>query len=71
MIMAKEAADSLVSYNVNRYAFVFADKEYDEALENTLLEIVGEDEMETGLELRCKQTEYKLNKMMLSLVNNV
>lgn len=71
MIMAKEAADSLVSYNVNRYAFVFADKEYDEALENALFEIVGEDEMETGLEMRAKQTDYKLNKTMFQLVNSV
>lgn len=71
MIMAKEAADSLVSYNVNRYAFVFADKEYDEALENALFEIVGEDEMESGLEMRAKQTDYNLNKTMLQLVNSV
>lgn len=71
MIMAKEAADSLVSYNVNRYGFVFADKDYDEELENALLEIIEADGMEGRLEIRSKEADYKLNKMMLQITNSV
>lgn len=71
IIMAKEAADRLVSYNGNRYAYIFADKNYDEELEQALMEITETDDRAERLELRSWEADYRLNKMMLSMVNNV
>ena len=71
IIMAKEAADRLVSYNGNRYAYVFADKNYDEELEQALMAITETDDRAESLELQSWEADYRLNKMMLSMVNNV
>ena len=56
LIMAKEAADSLSSYNVNRYYSVIADKNYDVRLEQEINELIASSQL---LELETWQEEYE------------
>lgn len=69
LLMAKEAADSLCTHNVNRYLYVYADKDYDETLERAMDDLAWQ-ETEGLLYVRAKQTEYDINKSALRVINS-
>lgn len=67
MIMAKEAADRLVSHNNNRYFCVMAEKDFDEMLHMELSDLCDS----TGrLELVSRKTIYEMNKTGLILLTS-
>lgn len=59
LIMAKEAADRLCSYNSSQFFHVIADKNYDPVLEQSLKELLGPSE---SLGMRTWKEEYDLYK---------
>lgn len=66
MIMAKEAADRLVSNNNNRYFCVMADKDFDENLYQELEELCDS----TGrLNLVSRKSVFELNEAAMHLMN--
>lgn len=66
MIMAKEAADHLVSHNNNRYFCVMADKDFDETLYQELENLCDS----TGrLDLVSRKSVFELNVAAMQLIN--
>lgn len=67
LIMAKEAADSLSSYNVNRYYSVIADKNYDSKLEQEISTVISSSQL---LELETWQEQYENWKSAITLTRS-
>lgn len=67
LIMSKEAADILCSYNSNQYFVVNADKNFDDTLYEQLQDLVLSD---GRLEMMTWQQMYDLNKNSLTFMNN-
>lgn len=67
LIMAKEAADSLSSYNVNRYYSVIADKNYDSKLEQEINTVISSSQL---LELETWQEQYENWKSAITLTRS-
>lgn len=64
LLMAKEAADRLSSYCVNRYFYVIADKDYDEGLEAQLQKLM---ETDGQMEMQTWKSEYETWKAGIAM----
>ena len=66
IVMAKEAADKLVTHNANKYFCVIADKDYDEDLYNALSDI---SDSNGRLELSSRESMYNIYKGQMMIIN--